>query len=101
MPTAIAATTGRVLSKVSITPAKPLSTWISGLPSRLSFGMRTLSKRIAAVSDALMPSLSSSRSTVTPGYSRGTMNDLIAARPSDLSNVAHTTMCVARDPAVT
>ena len=101
MPTAIAATTGRVLSKVSITPAKPFSTWISGLPSRLSFGIRTLSKRMTAVSEALMPSLSSSRSTVTPGCSRGTMNDLIAARPNDLSSVAHTTMWVARDPAVT
>ena len=39
-----------------------------------------------------MPSLCSRRSTVTPGCSRGTMNDLIAARPSDLSSVAHTTM---------
>ena len=84
-----------------MTPAKPFSTWISGSPSRLSFGMRALSKRITAVSDALMPSLCSSRSTVTPGCSRGTMNDLIAARPSDLSSVAHTTMWVAREPAVT
>jgi len=48
-----------------------------------------------------MPSLRSRRSTVTPGCSRGTMNDLIAARPSDLSSVAHTTMWVAREPAVT
>ena len=48
-----------------------------------------------------MPSLCSSRSTVTPGCSRGTMNDLIAARPSDLSSVAHTTMWLAREPAVT
>ena len=38
---------------------------------------------------------------MTPGCSRGTMNDLIAARPSDLSSVAQTTMWVARDPAVT
>ena len=29
------------------------------------------------------------------------MNDLMAARPSDLSSVAHTTMWVAREPAVT
>ncbi len=63
--------------------------------------MRTLSNRMTAVSEALMPSLSSRRSTVTPGCSRGTMNDLIAARPSDLSSVAQTTMWVARDPAVT
>ena len=100
-PTAIAATIGRVLSKVSITPAKPFSTSISGLPSRFSLGMRALSKRIAAVSEALMPSLCSRRSTVTPGWSRGTMKLLIAARPLLLSRVAHTTMCVARDPAVT
>ena len=66
-PTAIAATIGRVLSKVSMTPAKPFSTLMSGLPSRLSFGMRTLSNRMAAVSEALIPSLFSSRSTVTPG----------------------------------
>ena len=84
-----------------MTPAKPFSTWISGLPSRFSLGMRALSKRIAAVSEALMPSLCSRRSTVTPGCSRGTMNDLMAARPFDLSSVAHTTMWVARDPAVT
>ncbi len=48
-----------------------------------------------------MPSLCSRRSTVTPGCSRGTMNDLIAGRPTDLSSVAHTTMWVAREPAVT
>ena len=29
------------------------------------------------------------------------MNDLMAARPSDLSSVAHTTMWLAREPAVT
>ena len=97
----MAATTGRVLSKVSITPEKPLPASISGLPSKWSFGIRALSNRIAAVSEALMPSLFSSRSTVTPGCSRGTMNDLIAGRPCDLSNVAHTTMWVAREPAVT
>src|SRR5258705_3007442 len=97
----MAATIGRVLSKVSITPAKPLSTWTSGSPSRLSFGMRALSKRMTAVSEALMPSLCSSRSTVPPGCSRGTMNDLIAARPGDLSSVAHTTMWLAGEPAVT
>ena len=97
----MAATIGRVLSKVSMTPAKPFSTSMSGLPSRFSRGMRTLSKRIAAVSDALMPSLCSSRSTVTPGWSRGTTKDLMAARPLERSSVAHTTMWVARAPAVT
>ena len=97
----MAATMGRVLSKVSITPEKPLPTSISGLPSRFSFGIRALSNRMTAVSEPLMPSLCSSRSTVTPGCSRGTTNDLIAARPCDLSSVAHTTMWVAREPAVT
>ena len=98
---AMAATKGRVLSKVSITPEKPLPDWISGFPSKFSLGMRALSNRITAVSEPLMPSLFSSRSTVTPGCSRGTMNDLIAGRPCDLSSVAHTTMWVAREPAVT
>ena len=101
MPTAIAATIGRVLSNVSMTPANPLSTLMSGLPSRFSFGMRALSKRMAAVSEALMPSLCSRRSTLTPGCSRGTMKDLIAARPLVLSSVAQTTMWLALDPAVT
>ena len=45
IPTAIAATIGLVLSKVSMTPAKPFSTLISGLPSRLSLGMRAFSNR--------------------------------------------------------
>ncbi len=48
-----------------------------------------------------MPSLCSRRSTVTPGCSRGTMKDLIAARPLLLSSVAHTTIWDAREPAVT
>lgn len=85
-----------------MTPPKPLSiALISGLPSRFSLGIRALSKRITAVSEALMPSLCSRRSTMTPGVSRGTTKDLMAARPLDLSSVAHTTMWPARDPAVT
>ncbi len=49
-----------------------------------------------------MPSLCSSRTTSTPpGCSRGTTKLLIAARPRLLSTVAHTTMWVAREPAVT
>ena len=42
-----------------------------------------------------MPSLCSGARRCA-GYSRGTMNDLIAARPEDLSSVAHTTMWAAR-----
>src|SRR5690606_39829646 len=50
--------------------------------------------------EALMPSLCSSRSTVMPGRVFATTNDLIAARPFDLSSVAHTTTASARSPAV-
>ena len=97
----MAATSGRVLSKVCMTPAKPFSTFTSGLPRMFSKGMRQSSKRISAVSEARMPSLCSSRATVTPGCSRGTTKDLIAARPALLSTVAHTTMWSAREPEVT
>ena len=48
-----------------------------------------------------MPSLCSSRSTRIPGVPFATTNDLIAARPSSLSRVAHTTMWSARSPEVT
>jgi hypothetical protein len=45
--------------------------------------------------------LSSRRSTVSPGVPFSTTNGLIAARPFDLSNVAHTTTAFERSPAVT
>ena len=66
-PTAIAATSGRVLSKVAIAPAKPCLMSISGEPSRSSAGTRQSVKVITAVSEARMPSLCSSRSTLMPG----------------------------------
>src|SRR5512139_635595 len=100
-PTAIAATSGRVLSKVAIAPANPCLTSISGLPSRFSFGTRQSSKRIVAVSEERMPSLCSRRSTFIPGVPLGTTKDLIAARPRLLSRVAHTTTASHRSPAVT
>ncbi|SSQ42979.1 Uncharacterised protein [Acinetobacter baumannii] len=100
-PIAIAATNGRVLSKVSITPAKPFATSISGLPSKFSAGTRQSVKLITAVSEALIPNLCSSRSTFIPGVPLGTTNDLIAARPSFRSSVAHTTTESARSPEVT
>ncbi len=59
MPTAMAATIGLVLSKVSMAPPKPLSVLTSGSPSRFSLGIRAFSKRITAVSEALMPNLCS------------------------------------------
>ena len=100
-PTAIAATSGRVLSNVAIAPAKPWLVSMSGEPRRFSAGTRQSSNRIAAVSEARMPSLCSSRSTVIPGVPFGTTNDLIAARPSDRSRVAQTTTASDRSPEVT
>ncbi len=90
-----------MLSKVAIAPAKPCLTSISGEPRRSSAGTRQSVKVIAAVSEARMPSLCSSRSTFIPGLPLRTTNDLIAARPRDLSRVAHTTTLSARSPEVT
>ncbi len=95
------ATSGRVLSKVCMTPAKPCSNSMSGAPSRFSFGTRQSVNRIVAVSDARIPSLCSSRSTAIPGVPFSTTKDLIAARPSERSSEAHTTTASQRPPAVT
>ena len=100
-PTAIAATSGRVLSNVSITPAKPLATSTSALPNKLAAGTRQSIKLIAAVSEALIPNLCSRRSTFMPGVPLGTTKDLIAARPNLRSSVAQTTTESARSPEVT
>ena len=88
-PTAIAATSGRVLSKVAIAPAKPCLTSTSGEPRRFSAGTRQSSNRIVAVSEARMPSLCSSRSTFMPGVpfghherlDRGAAELLVERRP--------------------
>ena len=74
---------------------------ISGLPSRSRSGTLQSSRMKAAVSDARMPSLCSSRSSFRPGLERSTTNDLIAARPSFGSRLAQTTTRSARSPAVT
>ena len=95
------ATSGRVLSNVCMTPAKPRLGSISGLPSRFSLGTRQSSRRKLAVSEARIPSLCSSRSSFSPGLSRSTTNDLIAARPCLGSSVAQTTTSSARSPEVT
>ena len=100
-PTAIPATSGRVLSNVCMTPPKPAPVLISGEPRRSSFETRHSSRRNAAVSEARIPSLCSSRSRVMPGLERSTTNDLIAARPASRSSVAQTTTRSARSPAVT
>ena len=67
----------------------------------LSLGMRQSSSRMVAVSEARMPIFFSSRATRTPGVPCSTTNDLMAARPSDGSSVAHTTTTSQRSPAVT
>src|SRR5712692_6373381 len=93
-PIAIAATIGRVASKVVITSLKPLpprSRLTSAAPSIQSAGTRQLSKTIIAVSEARIPSLFSTRATVIPGVLCSTMKGLIPARPAFLSTVAHTT----------
>ena len=64
-------------------------------------GTRQSVKRMVAVSEARIPSLCSSRSTSMPGVPFSTTKDLIAARPFDLSSVAHTTTALERPPAVT
>ena len=71
-PTAIAAATGLVLSKVFITPLKPLVTLISGLPSILSLGILQLFKYTTHVSDARSPIFFSIFSTLKPGLLVGT-----------------------------
>ena len=90
-----------MLSKVAIAPAKPCLVSISGEPSRFAAGTRQSVNVITAVSEARMPSLCSSRSTFMPGVPFWTTNDLIAARPIDLSSVAQTTTLSARSPEVT
>ena len=105
-PMAIAATGGRVLSKVCMTPPKAFlrpsaSVATSALPRIFAFGMRQSLKLMAAVSEARMPSLCSRRVTSQPGVPFSTMKDLIAALPSDLSSVAQTTSVSQRSPSVT
>jgi len=56
---------------------------------------------MAAVSSARMPSFLSLWVTVKPGVPFSTRNDLMPARPADLSRVAHTTTPWARQPVVT
>src|ERR1700687_1632496 len=82
---------GRVASKVAITSLNPPARRTSALPRIESNGIRQLSKTIAAVSEARMPSLFSTRVTVMPGVLCSTTNGLIPARPALLSTVAQTT----------
>lgn len=74
---------------------------ISAFPNRLLAGTRQSIKRITAVSEALIPSLCSKRSTVMPAVPLGITKDLIAERPNFLSRVAQTTIASARSPEVT
>ena len=95
------ATSGRVLSKVCITPEKPPLGAISGRRGGSPWGRGSPVSTKLAVSEARMPSLCSSRSSLSPGLSRSTTKLLIAARPCLRSSVAHTTISSARSPEVT
>ena len=101
-PTAIAATSGRVLSKVAIAPAKPWLVSISGEPRRFSAGHpAVLEPDRGGVGGpdpelVLEPLRRSSRACPS-----GTTNDLIAARPRSWSRVAQTTTASERSPEVT
>ena len=75
MPTAIAATPGRVRSRVIIASLKPLFS----SPSRFSAGTSTSLKEIVAVLEARCPSLSSFLSTDDAAESRSTTNARDAA----------------------
>ena len=61
MPTAIAATPGRVRSRVAIAILKPVFSW----PRRFSAGTSVSLKVMVAVLDARWPILSSFLSTIT------------------------------------
>ena len=81
MPTAIAATPGRVRSSVIIASLKPLFS----SPSRFSAGIATSLNEIVAVLEARWPSLSSFLSTVTPSRSRSTTKAVMPRWPASLS----------------
>jgi hypothetical protein len=60
----------------------------------LAAGTRALSKSSSPVADACSPSFSSSRPTLKPGVSAGTMNALISGSPLSVSPVFAVTMYV-------
>ena len=95
-----------MLSKVCITPPKAFlrsSALVAtaALPRMFSLGIRQSEKLIEAVSEARIPNLCSRRATSHPGVPFSTIKDLMAALPSDLSSVAHTTSVSQRSPSVT
>ncbi len=83
MPTAMAATPGRVRSRVIIASLKPLFS----SPMRFSSGISMSLKVMVAVLEARWPILSSFLSTITPA-SRGTMKALMPRWPASLSVLA-------------
>ena len=94
MPMALAATMGRVASKVFMAPLKPLlprPLCTSASPSKFSAGTRQLSRIMPAVSLARMPNFSSTLTMIAPGVPDSTTKGFIPARPALLSTVAQTT----------
>ena len=101
MPQAMAATSGRVLSKVFIAVMKPsFDAYFSSPPSRLSAGTRQSSSTSSAVSLARRPIFSSILPTKKPGVPFSTTNARCPARPSVGSTVAKITVHAARAPFV-
>ena len=100
-PTAIAATSGRVLSKVFMAVMKPsFVTYFSSPPRRFSSGTRQSSRTSSAVSLARRPILSSMRPMAKPGVPFSTTKARCPARPSEGSIVAKMTVHDARPPFV-
>ena len=101
MPMAIAATRGRVLSKVFMAVMKPSFVWYaSSPPRRFSAGTWQSSSTSSAVSLARSPILSSILPTEKPGVPFSTTKARCPARPSAGSMVAKTTFHDARAPLV-
>ena len=101
MPTAIAPTSGRVLSKVFIAVMKPsFDRYDSSPPSKFSSGTRQSSSTSSAVSLARRPIFSSILPTSKPGVPFSTTKARCPARPRAGSIVAKITVQIARPPLV-
>ena len=96
IPTASAPIEIRPPSRIRRNVLKPLPR----SPSMFAAGTRAPSKISSPVAEACRPILSSSRPTLKPGVSAGTMNALISAAPSSRVPVRAVTMYVPAWPAL-
>ncbi len=102
MPTAPAATIGRVASSISSAPTAPGPVALPSLskPSRASSGTKQSSKMTCAVCEARTPSFFSLRPWRMPGVSFSMTKPAMPAAPADLSVVANATWMSAMPPLV-